>query len=83
MLVNSTSATSDRQEGRKSLFNFIEVQNTKGIIMYAFAVNYMDIFGYVTFGVVYAKNLREAWIKASNQSPINAVPKSVAWLLDY
>ena len=51
--------------------------------MYAFAVNYMDIFGYVTFDVVYAKNLREAWIKASNQSPINAVPKSVAWLLDY
>lgn len=51
--------------------------------MYAFAVNYMDVFGYITFGVVYAKNLREAWIQASNQSPINAVPKSVAWLLDY
>lgn len=81
MLVNSTSATSDKQEGRKSLFLFYK--STERIDMNTYQVKYEDVLGYTSVSVVYANNIQEAWREASNEAPINTVPVTVEWLLDY
>lgn len=51
--------------------------------MNTYQVKYEDYLGYQSIGVVYANNIQEAWIKASNEAPINVVPVTVEWLLDY
>lgn len=42
--------------------------------MNTYQVKYEDVLGYTSV---------EAWREASNEAPINAVPVTVEWLLDY
>ena len=51
--------------------------------MNTYQVKYEDYLGYQSIGVVYANNIQEAWREASNEAPINTVPVTVEWLLDY